>query len=83
MKTMTLRNVPDALHARLKESARRNRRTLSQQVIVELRRVDLEARVRKKADAERLIREVEEVRARIPGFLTAEEIDAAKRVGRA
>jgi plasmid stability protein len=33
MATMTLRNVPDALYARLKERARANRRSLNQEAL--------------------------------------------------
>jgi len=36
MATLTLRNVPDDLYAALKESAKRNRRSLNQEVIAEL-----------------------------------------------
>lgn len=33
-KTLTLKNLPDALHARLTAAARRHRRSLNQQAIV-------------------------------------------------
>jgi plasmid stability protein len=36
MATITLRNVPDDLHRRLKEAARRNRRSLNQEAIEQL-----------------------------------------------
>jgi plasmid stability protein len=36
MATLTLRNVPDDLYAALKESAKRNRRSLNQEAIAEL-----------------------------------------------
>jgi plasmid stability protein len=36
MATLTLKNVPDDLYAALKESAKRNRRSLNQEVIAEL-----------------------------------------------
>lgn len=38
MATLTLRNVPDELYAALKESAKRNRRSLNQEAIAELAR---------------------------------------------
>lgn len=84
MKTMTIREVPDELHAALKERARRNRRSLNQQVIEELSRsrtveTDDERRLR----VEREIREAAALRGRVRGFLTPAEIDAAKREGRA
>lgn len=36
MKTITIRGLPDEVHARLKEQARKNRRSLNQEVIAEL-----------------------------------------------
>lgn len=36
MATLTIRNLPDEVHARLKEQAKRNRRSLNQEVIAEL-----------------------------------------------
>lgn len=39
MAALTIRNLPDELHARLKEQAKRNRRSLNQEVIAELEAV--------------------------------------------
>jgi antitoxin FitA len=36
MATLTIRNVPDDLYQRLKELAKRNRRSLNQEVVVQL-----------------------------------------------
>ena len=36
MPTLTLKNIPDALHARLKASAARNRRSLNSEILVRL-----------------------------------------------
>lgn len=36
MATLTIRNVPEALHDTLKERARKNRRSVNQEVIAEL-----------------------------------------------
>ena len=36
MVTLTLKNIPDELHARLKESALRNRRSLNSEILVRL-----------------------------------------------
>ena len=88
MKTMTIRDVPDELHAALKERARRNRRSLNQQVIEDLSRLEgaasgLEDEERKRRRAEELIGMVDELRSRATGFMTAEEIDAAIEEGRA
>lgn len=82
MKTMTIREVPDELHASLKHRARRNRRSLNQQVIEELSQMEFrEAADERSARVEREILESERLRARMRGFLTAREIDSAKREG--
>ncbi|HZZ93246.1 MAG TPA: Arc family DNA-binding protein [Usitatibacter sp.] len=36
MATLTLKNIPDELHARLKESAKRNRRSLNSEILMRL-----------------------------------------------
>jgi plasmid stability protein len=36
MATLTLRNIPDELHALLKESAKRNRRSLNSEILIRL-----------------------------------------------
>ena len=36
MATLTLKNIPDELHAKLKESAERNRRSLNSEILVRL-----------------------------------------------
>ena len=82
MKTMTIRDMPEALHARLKERARQNRRSLNQQVIADLGQIGVyEAADERAARVEEEIVESESLRARMSDFLTAEEIDAAKRDG--
>ena len=83
MRTMTIRDMPDEVHARLKERARRNRRSMNQQAIVELSQTGFgESAEERAARVEREIRESDALRARAKGFLTSEEIDAAKREGR-
>ncbi|TVR47799.1 MAG: hypothetical protein EA425_15280 [Puniceicoccaceae bacterium] len=82
MKTMTIRDLPEDLHARLKERAKRNRRSLNQQVIADLSQIGFEESPGERAArVEREVRESEALRARVKGFLTAEEIDTAKRQG--
>ena len=79
---MTIRDMPEALHARLKERARQNRRSLNQQVIADLSQIGVhEAADERAARVEREIVESESLRARMSDFLTLEEIDAAKRDG--
>ena len=36
MATLTLKNIPDELHALLKESAQRNRRSLNSEILIRL-----------------------------------------------
>ena len=36
MPTLTLKNIPDGLHARLKASAERNRRSLNSEILIRL-----------------------------------------------
>ena len=36
MTTLTLKNIPDELHAKLKESAERNRRSLNSEILTRL-----------------------------------------------
>ena len=89
MATLTIRNVPDDLHADLKERARRNRRSLNQEVIAELSGdsgtggVSMDEGERKRRRAEQMIAMVDEMRKGMTRFMTAEEIDAAIEEGRA
>lgn len=84
MKTMTVRNVPDELHANLVGRAHANRRSLNQQVIVELGgECSVETEHSRKARVEREIERAMELRSRMTGFMTADEIDRTKRAGRA
>jgi len=83
MPTLTIRNLPDDLHAALKERAKRNRRSVNQEVIAELN----EAAGSGGSDSarerwERANRLVDEMRSRMKGFLTADEIRAAMEEGR-
>lgn len=84
---MTIRDVPDELHAALKARARLNRRSLNQQVIAELAVLAGGAAGgeadRKHRRAEELIGMVHDLRSRMKRLMTPEEIDAAKREGRA
>ncbi len=84
MATLTIRNLPDAVHARLKAQAERNRRSLNQEVIAELldrtRAEPDEGDSRNRAEA--MIERVVRLRSRITRFMTAEEIDKAMEKGR-
>ncbi len=87
MATLTIRNVPDDLHRMLKERARRNRRSLNQEVIAELSVVPqaLDNGTRLAESRERMRRitaEIDGIRNRMTGFMSGEEIDAAIEEGR-
>jgi plasmid stability protein len=86
MATLTIRNLPADLHARLREQARRNRRSLNQEIIAELARAAGESEADRVAIArERVrqaIRETETIRTGMKRFMTAKEIDEAIGEGR-
>lgn len=77
--TLTLKNIPDAVYERLKQSAELHRRSLNSEAIVCLETALVPVHVR---PAERLAR-ARVLRAELPlGKYEVEEIDAAKRRGR-
>ena len=83
MATLTIRNLPDELHLVLKERAKRNRRSLNQEVIAELISMSSGEGVEKPGDrVAREIEEIEKLRGRATSFLSADEIAAAKNSGR-
>lgn len=86
MANLTIRNLPDEVHARLKEQAKRNRRSLNQEVIAELAAALPESADDRAAVArERWARaneKIDAMRAKMTGFMTGQEIDEAIREGR-
>ena len=78
-KTITLKNLPDALHARLAASAKRHRRSLNNEAIV-----CLEAGLGNDAVAvEQQLAEIQALRNSLaPHSFDPAEIDAFKREGR-
>lgn len=78
--TLTLKNIPDAVYERLKSAAEMHRRSLNSEAIVCLEAVLLPTRL---APSERIAR-ARELRAALPKQrFTHDDIDAAKREGRA
>lgn len=78
--TLTLKNIPDAVYARLKASAETHRRSLNSEAIVCLESVLLPRRV---DPAERLAR-ARALRTAVRGKpFAARDVDAFKRAGRA
>jgi plasmid stability protein len=77
MKSITVKNIPDAIYERLKESAETNRRSLNSEIIACLER----SVVLRRLDVEQIIQRADEIRARIKGpkLKTAEIIRARDR----
>jgi plasmid stability protein len=78
-KTLTLKNLPDALHARLAAAAKRHRRSLNNEAIV-----CLEAGLGSASPSvEQQLAEIRALRESLgPHTFDPAEIDAAKREGR-
>lgn len=79
MATLTLRNVPDDLVARLKARAKRHRRSLNNETIAALELADAAASgagpaaaVAPAADQEAALARIREIQARFPGARNAE-----------
>ena len=89
MATITIRDLPEHLHLVLKQRARRNRRSLNQEVIAELAEVNasetlaVEEQERVRLRAEWMIKKAAELRKPVKRVLSARDIDSAKREGRA
>ena len=80
MATVTVKNIPDDLYARLKAAAAKNRRSINSEIIVCIERNLIQPKI----PAEQIIDRVRRIRAAIrPSQLTIEQIDSAKREGRA
>ncbi len=78
MLTLTLKNLPRELHALLKESAEKNRRSLNSEILMRLER-DLAAPT---VDPERHAKELKAFAARLPRVEHA-RVGRYKRQGRA
>ena len=86
MANLTIRNLPNALHARLKARARRNRRSLNQEVIAELEAAENGGGERRLEAARGRMRTalegIDEFRKGMRRAMSAKEIDKAIREGR-
>jgi plasmid stability protein len=78
MTTITLKNIPENLHLRLKESATQHHRSLNREIIARL-----ESQLMPPLqDAEGKLAELRLLRQRLPIYAVPEEIDAIKQEGR-
>jgi len=79
MATLTIKNVPEKLHKRLKESAALHRRSINSEAISCLETV----LVGKRLDPREFLAKVDAMRKRMPRFhITEEFLRAAKNEGR-
>ena len=78
MLTLTLKNIPEQLHSRLKESAEKNRRSLNSEILARLER-ELAAPT---VDPEAHARELKAFTARLPRVAHI-RVGRYKRQGRA
>jgi plasmid stability protein len=80
MATVTVKNIPDDLYARLKAAAAKNRRSINSEIIVCIE----ENLLTRRLPAEQVLDRVRRIRAAIrPAQMTIEQIDSARREGRA
>lgn len=78
MTTITLKNIPDELHERLKESAVLHHRSMNKEIIARLEAQLMPPR----QNAETKLAEIRALRQRLPLRATPEEIGELKREGR-
>ena len=75
-----VKNIPDDLYARLKAAAAKNRRSINSEIIMCIEENLLYRRV----SAEQVLDRVRKIRVAMrPGEMTIEQIDNARREGRA
>ena len=79
MPTLTIKNIPEDLYARLKQSAAQDRRSMNKQIIVCLERALRISSV----DVEQVLSRARALRRKTKGFvLTDKLLTKAKRTGR-
>lgn len=79
MATITVKNIPDDLYARLKEAAQLNRRSINSEIIMCIER----ALISQRMSTEEILARAREWRALTrDNPITDDELTAAKRAGR-
>ena len=73
MANITIKNIPDEIYDRIKESAKINRRSINNEIIYRLERNLLTHRV----DEEEIRYQAQKMRSLAKGSLSTEEIEAA------
>jgi len=82
MATLTIRNFPDEVHERLKQQAKRNRRSLNQEVIAELLERQDRGGVERERFVSQMIAESQAVYGAVKKPMTTEEIRKSMDDGR-
>lgn len=78
MPTITLKNIPEALHQKLKQNASQNHRSLNNEIIACLEK----AVVAFPTDSEALLARARQIRSKIPRHLTEDMLEEFKNQGR-
>lgn len=78
MATLTIKNLPDDLYATLTRTAKKHRRSINSEAILQLEQA-LGVRVRNRQDVLEEIREFREEMARKGVFITDEILEEAKK----
>jgi len=81
MTTLTIKNVPDQMHKRLRLRAVASRRSLNGELLHIIESA-LEAKQEPAAEAAEILRNARKLRSRFSGKLTPAEVDAAIDEGR-
>jgi len=82
MKSLTLKNIPDSVHQTLKHQAEAHHRSLNKEILSILENA-AGGPLYRRPDADQVLFEVREMRKKFKSSLNLEEMDKAKRQGRA
>ena len=80
MTTITVKNIPDDVYARLKNQAKANYRSVNSEVIVLMERATIAYRT--DADVERILADAKALRDSMDFVVTEEDLDRAINEGR-
>ncbi len=78
MPTITLKDIPAKVHKALKRQAKRNGRSLNREILAIL----VSSVMPRKIDVDSYLVEIRQHRESLPGRLTEDLLDEAKRTGR-
>ena len=78
MATITVKNIPEDVYERIKEQAKRNRRSINSEIIMLMERAVMSYRI----DPEEILESARVIRESLNFVATEEEINQAKNEGR-